>query len=573
MGILRHQLASERNFLTEMAILRDAIVQHRISFVLKRKNILILLALALSVTTMGMWRWSTSEIPETPMPHPISIVQKQNIVAPITGQRLIVNTKTLQGSIDLKGLRFDDATLKQSGREVRVLAPMGSTQPYSVVWGWDARDVLVPDENSEWQIDPDIQLKDKPVVALYRNAVGQWKTTFTPLESGLFSVKQELLSSNIPASLKPYVEITRGGEPEIGSWMLHQGVIGSVDGKTRKQTWVDAKNKTHYQMTDGEGWLGLTDKYWLVATSVMTRDKPIWNFENKEWHVKWEANTPIISSQSITWENDVFVGDKSLQGLNHIRDTYNIQRFDQALDTGWFPWLVKPLIGCLTYLEKLTGDMGLAIIVLVFLIRMILWPLATKGQKGQASLSQMSPRIKAIREEMKDDPVAANSAILALYKNSGTSPFLGVLMPFIQFPIMFAMFKVLYIAPEMKYASFLWFVPDMSAPDTSNVFSLFGLLPDPSRIIPMLHIGIWAIFVGITIHLQQRTSPPPADKWSKRLVGALPWILVFTMSGSPTGLLVYWTWSNGLASIQQWWTRKVMHKGNVVIEDIAGIPL
>lgn len=510
---------------------------------------------------MAIWRWSTSSIQETPLPVSNTITIKKNVIGPVMGNRLNVDTKTLKGSINLKGLIFDDAMIKSNG--VHVLASAGSTQPYRVTWGWHAG-IKTPDVNSEWQTDVN-ELKDKPVILTHLENGIKWQVTLTPIEDGLFSVKQEVLG-NVMA--KPYVDIIRGGEPEAGSWMLHEGVIGSLDGKTRKQTWVDVKNKLHYQMQDAQGWLGLTDKYWLVATNVQTRDKPIWSFENKEWHTGWES-----LQDSTAWASDFFVGGKTLDGLNHIRDTYNIQRFDQALDTGWFPWLTKPLIMALTLLEKVTGDMGVAIIILVFLIRMILWPLATKGQKGQAALSQMSPRIKAIREELKDNPVEANNAILALYKNSGSSPFLAVLMPFVQFPIMFAMFKVLYIAPEMKNASFLWFVKDMSAPDTSNVFSLFGLLPDPSLIIPMLHIPIWAIFVGVTIHLQQLTSPPPADKWQKRLVGALPWILVFTMAGSPTGLLVYWTWSNGLASLQQWWTKKILHRENLKIEDIAGIPL
>ena len=124
----------------------------------------------------------------------------------------------------------------------------------------------------------------------------------------------------------------------------------------------------------------------------------------------------------------------------------------------------------------------------------------------------------------------------------------------IYFPVFFAIYKVLYVTIEMRQAKFFGWVKDLSVSDPTTIFNLFGLLnfTPPS----WLHIGVWPILMSITMFLQQQMGTKPADPIQAQMMKFLPLMFLFMFSGFPVGLLIYWTWSNILSILQQWYTNK-----------------
>jgi YidC/Oxa1 family membrane protein insertase len=165
----------------------------------------------------------------------------------------------------------------------------------------------------------------------------------------------------------------------------------------------------------------------------------------------------------------------------------------------------------------------------------------------------VQPKIAAIRERLKDDNTKQQQEIMALYKTEKINPASGCLPMLVQIPVFFALYKVIYITIEMRQAPFYGWIHDLSAPDPTNIFNLFGLLPvDPTVISPLLAVGALPIIMGFTMFLQQRLNPAPPDPVQARMFQFMPIIFTFMLARFPAGLVLYWTWNNLLTVCQQW---------------------
>jgi len=140
--------------------------------------------------------------------------------------------------------------------------------------------------------------------------------------------------------------------------------------------------------------------------------------------------------------------------------------------------------------------------------------------------------------------------MMELYKREKVSPMSGCVPTLIQIPIFFALYKVLYVNIEMRQAPFFGWINDMSSPDPTSVFNLFGLVP--VNLPESLHIGAWPILMGISMFMQQRLSPQPPDKSQARMFMFMPILFTYMLAHMPAGLVIYWTWSNLLGIAQQW---------------------
>ena len=159
----------------------------------------------------------------------------------------------------------------------------------------------------------------------------------------------------------------------------------------------------------------------------------------------------------------------------------------------------------------------------------------------------------AVRERYKDDPMAMNKEMMALYKSEGVNPASGCLPMLVQIPVFWCLYKDLYVTIEMRHAPFFGWIRDLSAPDPTNLFNGFGLVPfDPTALSPMLHLGVWPIVLGITMFMQQRMNPPPPDPTQARLFQIMPLIFTFVLARQPAGLVIYYCWNNTLTVAQQW---------------------
>jgi YidC/Oxa1 family membrane protein insertase len=172
-----------------------------------------------------------------------------------------------------------------------------------------------------------------------------------------------------------------------------------------------------------------------------------------------------------------------------------------------------------------------------------------------------------VRARFKDDPAKQQSEIMALYRAEKVNPASGCLPMVIQIPVFFCLYKVIFVTIEMRHAPFYGWIRDLSAPDPTNIFTLFGLIPWDPTALPLLgsfmHLGIWAVIMGITMWVQMKLNPAPPDPTQQMIFNWMPIIFTFMLANFPAGLVIYWAWNNTLSVLQQ---SAIMHRNGAKIE-------
>ncbi len=486
--------------------------------------------------------------------------------------RVLIDTPQVKGSIRLKGARLDDLTLvnyhetpDQTSPTIALLSPAQSEKPYYAEFGWiaaPATPVTMPGPDSVWQADGQTLKPGTPVMLLWSNGQGLvFKRTIAVDENFMFTITDSV--ENIggqPVTLHPYGMILRGYRPHTENfYVLHEGMLGVFDG-TLKEVKYDAlkdePNKT-VNITSTGGWLGITDKYWLTALDLNneTASNARFVYTQRGTADRYQADflgepQTIAPGQSAANKTDFFAGAKQVTLLDHYAEAYQIDRFDLAIDFGWFYFLTKPFFYGLQFLHGLLGNFGVAILAFTVFLRLLMYPLADKSFKSMSKMKKLQPQLKALQEKYSDDKVRLQQEMMALYKKEGANPVAGCLPIVIQIPIFFSLYKVLFVSIEMRHAPFFGWIQDLSAPDPTTLFNLFGLIPfDPPS---FLHIGVWPLIMGITMFVQQKLNPAPTDPVQARIMGLLPLVFTFMLANFPAGLVIYWAWNNTLSSAQQW---------------------
>jgi YidC/Oxa1 family membrane protein insertase len=309
------------------------------------------------------------------------------------------------------------------------------------------------------------------------------------------------------------------------------------------------------------GWLGITDKYWLVAMIPAQDEKltaqfaynradqkdPTMGFFQSDYRGDAVSVAAGDSYQNIT---HLFAGAKRIKLLDRYADQFSIPHFDRAIDFGWFYFMTKPFLYLLAMLASAVGSIGLAILLFTVLLKVLTLPLTLKSTHSMSRMKKLQPELKALQERYADDKMRQSQEMMELYKREKVSPVSGCVPMLIQIPIFFALYKVLYVNIEMRHAPFYGWITDMSAPDPTTVFNAFGMLPFNLPV--ALQIGAWPILMGISMFLQQRLSPQPPDKSQARMFMFMPILFTYMLAHMPAGLVIYWTWSNLLGIAQQW---------------------
>ena len=184
-----------------------------------------------------------------------------------------------------------------------------------------------------------------------------------------------------------------------------------------------------------------------------------------------------------------------------------------------------------------------------------------------AKMKAVQPEMMAIRERYGDDKMKQQQALMELYKKEKINPLAGCLPILIQIPVFFALYKVLFVTIEMRHAPFYGWVKDLSAPDPTNLFNLFGLIPWNPANVPVigvyLMIGVWPLIMGVTMWFQMKLNPTQPDPTQKMIFAWMPLIFTFMLAGFPAGLVIYWAWNNTLSVLQQ---SLIMHRNGVKVE-------
>ncbi len=489
-------------------------------------------------------------------------------------QRIKINTAHLHGSLTLTGGRFDDITLAQyrdtldpKSPEVVLFSPTVAAKPYYAEIGWLSSDqgVVLPTATTTWTTEnPDAQLTDTtPVVLTWDNGQGlTFKRTIKVDRDYLFTVEQSVQNAGEkPVTLFPYSLIARFDNPaEKATYISHEGPIGVFNSASMEKKYADVKKEGRIAAESAGGWIGMTDKYWLSAIAFDPKLKiaASFNYADAAGRERYQTDLradPITvgAGETKAVSSYLFAGAKELGILDQYAQTPGIARLDLAIDFGWFWFLTIPFFHALRWLHDLLGNFGLAILAFSTFVRLLMFPIANKQFSAMNNMKRLQPQMKALQDRYANDRAKMNQEMMELYKREKVNPLTGCLPIVIQIPVFFALYKVLFVTIEMRHAPFYGWIHDLSAADPTSILNLFGLLP--YGIPPILHIvsiGAWPLIYGITMFLQQKLSPQPADPMQAKIMMYFPLIFTFVLASMPAGLVIYWAWSNTLAILQQW---------------------
>ena len=370
----------------------------------------------------------------------------------------------------------------------------------------------------------------------------------------MFRITQEIQNkSGERIELYPYAQITRNQNPDVTDfYILHEGFIGVFDEELKEESYNDIEDRKK-EFNAENGWLGITDKYWMTAL-VPEKNQPFkgeFVFKNG-FKANYIQNEPVLiqPSASGTSKTNIFIAAKEVKVIDGYAESEGINKFDLTIDWGWFYFFTKPLFFIMNYLFELTKNFGIAILLVTAAVRLLFFPLANYSFRSMAKMKILQPELLRLKELHKDDKVKLQQEMMGLYKREKVNPLSGCLPILIQIPFFFAIYKMLFISLEMRHQPFFGWIKDLSAQDPTSIFNIFGLIPwDPPS---FLIIGAWPVMMGATMYLQQKLNPTPPDPIQAKIFMFSPLFLTIILAPFPSGLVVYWTVNNILTIAQQW---------------------
>ena len=507
---------------------------------------------------------------------PRQAVTREAVIA--ASPRIAIETPKLGGSVSLRGGRLDDLTLTQYRETVDpksppivLLSPSSSPHPFYAQFGWTTgpgQTLKLPDDTTVWRQQGSGTLGvGRPVTLTYDNGEGlEFRRVISVDDKYMFTVDDQVINKSAsPISLNPYGLISRHGTPKIeGFFILHEGLIGVMGDKGLEEvtySTIEDKKAINYKTTNA--WFGITDKYW--AATLISDPKAALNIRfssgalgtQKTYQTDYFGDAQTIAPGATAAHiTRLFAGAKEIAVVDGYDKELKLNRFELLIDWGWFHFITKPMFIVMDWIYLRVGNFGLAILIVTVLIKLVFFPLANKSYASMAKMKAVQPEMMMIRERYADDKVKQQQALMELYKKEKINPLAGCLPILIQVPVFFALYKVLFITIEMRHAPFYGWIKDLAAPDPTNLFSLFGLLPEPTAYLGVaigsfFHLGIWPIVMGITMWFQMKLNPAPPDPTQKMIFDWMPLIFTFMLASFSAGLVIYWAWNNTLSVLQQ----------------------
>ncbi len=547
------------------------------------RNVFVAIALSMSVLLFwGAFFETPNKISEQQTNQKVEQKSEQNSIAPTISQpqivknlsreesvnmskRIKIENDSVIGSINLKGALIDDISFKkhkqkvENNKNIIFLNPSDTENGFYIETGWTSigNKIKVPTKESEWTVKGNnILSENSPVILQWNNKKGVIFEKRIELDDKyLFKISQEVKNnSNSPINLFPYAQMTRNKIPDDiqNFYIQHEGFIGVFDDELKEDDYDDVEEKKIVRESS-EGWLGITDKYWMTAFVPENGKsfKSTFLYDNG-FKANYIINEPVIIDNSSTGSNQLrlFIAAKEVETIDGYAADQNINKFDLVIDWGWFYFFTKPLFFVIDYLFKISGNFGTAIVLLTIAIRLIFFPLANFSFRSMAKMKAVQPEMMRLKELHKEDKVKLQQEMMALYRKEKINPASGCLPVLIQIPFFFAIYKMLFISLEMRHQPFFGWIKDLSAQDPTSLFNLFGLIPwDPPG---FMIIGIWPILMGASMWVQQKLNPAPADPIQAKIFAFFPLFLTIILASFPSGLVVYWTINNILTIAQQY---------------------
>jgi YidC/Oxa1 family membrane protein insertase len=511
--------------------------------------------------------------------------------------RVTIDTPSIGGSIDLTGGKIDDIILKDyretidpKSPNIRLFSPPGAPNAYWAETGFvSAAGAKTPNLDTVWTADRKTLSVEQPVTLTWDNGAGLiFKRVVAVDDKYMFTITDSVMNSAAaPATVQSYALILRHGRPNIAGYsVLHEGFVGVITGggapgvaltlPVQEVTYSAIEKDTgRVRSFKGDGgWLGFTDKYWGSAV-IPDQTAPIearFSASGTVQPVDYQADflgkeQTVAPGASFEATTRVFAGAKEVSTIDNYESNLGIKKFSLMIDWGWFWMITIPMFRLLDAIYKVVGNFGIAILIVTVLVKLAFFPLANRSYQSMAKMKKIQPKIAALKELYPDDRAKQQQEQMELFKREGVNPVAGCLPMVIQIPVFFALYKVIFITIEMRHAPFFGWIKDLSAPDPTNVFTLFGLIPWDPTVLPgvghFLALGIWPLVMGVSMFFQMKMNPEPADPVQKSMFAWMPVIFTFMLGTFPAGLVIYWTWNNTLTVIQQYY---IMTKAGVKVE-------
>ena len=505
---------------------------------------------------------STSEAPSLDQNVEVSKISRNEAIE--NEDRVQFENSTVIGSISLVGGSIDDLTFKKytntlnGDDNVILLNPKKVEDGYYIETGWATanKNINLPNSKTISTIEGNNKLTpNSPIKLSWTNDQNiKFIKDISIDDQYLFKVNQTIINNSEKTyNFYPYGQIIRNLAPEIiDFFILHEGLIGVFDDQLVEEDYDDIEEKK-FSINADKGWLGITDKYWITSLIPQENRKFRTDFDYRN---KFRANfietsaTEIGANETKSNEIKIIIAAKEVDIIDGYAENLNISKYDLAIDWGWFYFLVKPLFFLIDYFFKLTGNFGIAIILITICIRIVFFPLANYSFKSMAKMKVLQPEMTRLKELHKEDKMKLQQEMMALYKKEKVNPVSGCLPIFIQIPFFFAIYKVLFVTLEMRHQPFYGWIKDLSERDPTSIFNLFGLIPwDPPS---FLLIGVWPCLMGLSMYLQQKLNPTPPDPIQAKIFAFFPLFLTVILAPFPSGLVIYWTINNILTMAQQY---------------------
>lgn len=483
-----------------------------------------------------------------------------------------ISTPSLNGRINLSGARIDllklnkyKQTLDVDSPEVELFSPANSKTPYFAETGWLSSDtnIKLPNSKTIWKTNGTELTPNNPITFEYNNNQGlRFIRTVSVDDNYLFTIKDTVENNTDSAIvLYPYGLISRTINPDEQQTrsVVHEGISSVIDGSLHEFKLKDIKQNKPETFETSRAWAGFSDRYWFSAFILDTANSNNLKFAKtaeNTYQADYRGAAETIAAGGVATQTvRFFAGAKEIKLLDEYAHKQNIEKFDLAVDFGWYYFLTKPFFYVLDFLYNIIGNMGWAILLFAALLRLAMFPVANKSYDSMSKMKKLQPKIQELQEKYKGNTQLLQQATMELYRREKINPASGCLPMFIQIPVFFSLYKVLNISIEIRHAPFIGWIKDLSAPDPLTI-SAWSHIPLPA----LVDVGVWPILMGITMWVQQKLNPAPANKDQARMFAILPIIFTFMLGHFASGLVIYWTLSNILSIIQQ---KAIMRKNGV----------
>ena len=498
--------------------------------------------------------------------------------------RVAIDTPSLTGSINLAGARIDDLLLKNyhealddKSPMIRLLSPLETEHGHYV----EQRLALSVDGKT-WNSDqivwsaPDgaVLTPQTPVTLTADLGPLTFRQTIAVDDTFVFTVKQEINNnSGMEMRVTPIgVVVQRGIPTGAGRYqILHEGPLAVTGRNLLERKYKNAIKKID-EAEGVEGWVGITNKYWLAAAAPPQGQhfkvtlKNAGSQSSPVFQAAYSLDDQIVpAGASVELTAHIFGGAKDVDILRSYEKPVSkgglgIKDLDRAVDWGNLFFLTRPIFWLLDFFGDHIGNFGVAILLLTLCVKALMFPLANKAFESMSAMKKVQPKLEELKTKFGEDKAKLQQEMMALYQREKINPLAGCLPIIVQMPIFYALYKTLFVTIELRHQPFALWIRDLSAPDPTNALNLFGLLPYDPSVVPLLNllpaIGILPILYGCAMWFQTKLNPPATDPTQQQIMTMMPFMFVFLFAGFASGLVLYWLWSSALSILQQWYIMK-----------------